>query len=79
MQEGDIVILQDSNQVRGTWRLSSVSRVFPGEDGRVHQVEVQHKNIPANEAVQRYPGHKYITVEQPVQKLIVIIPADEKD
>ena len=73
------MILQDSNQVCGNWRLSSVSRVFPGEDGRAHQVEVQHKNIPVNEAVQRYPGHKYVTVEQPVQKLIIIVPADKKN
>ena len=72
------MILQDSNQVRGNWKLSRVSRVFPGEDGRVCRVEVQYKTIPANEAVQRYPGYKHVTVERPVQKLVVIIPADEK-
>ena len=41
---GDIVLIQDSNQIRGQWKLGKVSEVFPGEDGIVRKVHVTYKN-----------------------------------
>jgi len=35
LKKGDIVLIQDSNQIRGQWKLGKVSEVFPGEDGIV--------------------------------------------
>ena len=45
---GDVVIIQDSNLVRGSWRLGRVSNVFPGDDGRVRNVEIQYKQFSTN-------------------------------
>ena len=37
---GDIVLIQDSNQVRGNWKLGQVSKVKPGDDGKVRNVVI---------------------------------------
>ena len=39
---GDIVLIQDSNQVRDNWKLCRVSKVKQGDDGKVRNVEVQY-------------------------------------
>ena len=44
LKKGDIVLIQDSNQIRGQWKLGKVSEVFPGEDGIVRKVHVTYKN-----------------------------------
>ena len=46
---GDIVI-QDSNQIRGKWKLARVSKIFPSDDGRVRRVEIEFKNVRQEEA-----------------------------
>ena len=76
---GDIVLIQDSNQVRGKWKLGRVVTANPGKDGKVRKVEIQHKNPVLNEKVQIYKGRGYVTVERPVQRLVVIVPVDEED
>ena len=38
---GDVVLVQDSNQARGNWKLGKVSKVYPGDDGRVRKVDVE--------------------------------------
>ena len=76
---GDIVLIQDSNQVRGKWKLGRVVTANPGKDGKVRKVEIQYKNPVLNEKVQIYKGRGYVTVERPVQRLVVIVPVDEED
>ena len=76
---GDIVLIQDSNQVRGKWKLGRVVTANPGRDGKVRKVEIQYKNPVLNEKVQIYKGRGYVTVERPVQRLVVIVPVDEED
>ena len=41
LREGDVVLIQDNNQIRGKWKLGVVLKTFPGEDGRVRRVQVQ--------------------------------------
>jgi hypothetical protein len=38
---GDVVLMIDSNQPRGQWKLGHIIKTFPGEDGLVRVVEVQ--------------------------------------
>ncbi len=38
---GDVVLMIDSNQPRGQWKLGPIIKTFPGEDGLVRVVEVQ--------------------------------------
>ena len=74
---GDVVIVQDPNQLRGKWKLATVSQVFPSEDGKVRRVEIQYKNEKVGEASNQYSGTQYTRIERPVQRLVVIIPVDE--
>ena len=74
---GDIVIVQDSKQLRGNWKLASVSKVFPSDDGRVRKVELQYKNEKVTDAANEYSGAKFTKIDRPVQRLVVVIPVDE--
>ena len=79
LKQGDIVLIQDSNQVRGQWKLGRVSEVFSGEDGKVRKVQVVYKNPKPGEPLQKYSGRGYVTVERSVNRLVLVVPVDEKD
>ena len=74
MKVDDIVMIKDSNAVRGKWKLGKVSQVSPGSDGKVRNVKVQYKvqNEDPNKA------NKYTTIDRSVNRLIVIVPSDEE-
>ena len=74
---GDTVLLQDSNAVRGEWKMGLVTQVFPSEDQKVRRVVVSYKNQRLDEHVIDYKGVKYTNVERPVQRLIVLIAVDD--
>ena len=77
LKVGDIVIVQDTKQLRGNWKLATVSKVFPSDDGKVRRVQLQYKNEKIGEAVDEYTGTPYTTIERPVQRIVVIIPIDD--
>ena len=79
VQLGDIVLIQDSNDVRGKWKLGRVSKCKVSDDGKVRRVEVQYKIPRPNERMHEYKGRPYTTVERAVQKLVVILPADGEE
>ena len=54
-------------------------KTFPGEDGRVRRVQVQYKNPKPGEAVDKYHGRGFVTVERAVNKLVVLIPKEKTD
>ena len=68
VKEGDIVLIQDSNSVRGKWKMGRVSKAEPSlRDGFVRNVEIQYKN----------PNHRlFTTITRPVQRIIVIVPVE---
>ena len=74
---GDIVVVKYSYAVRGQWRIALVSKTFPAIDGRVRKVEVQYKCLPGNESPRVYKGRDYTAIQRPVQRLVVIVAADE--
>ena len=77
LREGDIVLIQDANQIRGQWKLGIVVKAFPGGDRRVRRVQVQYKNPKPGESVTEYSGRGFMTVERAVNKLIVLIPKED--
>ena len=79
LKKGDIVLIQDSNQIRGQWKLGKVSEVFPGEDGIVRKVHVTYKNPKQGESAYIYNGRGYITIERSVNRLVLLLPVDEKE
>ena len=72
-QRGDIVILQDTNAVRGNWRLGKICEVHTSSDGTVRRVTVGYKNT---DDTPNYNGRPWVNVERAIQRLIVVLPAE---
>ena len=68
VQVGDVVLIQDSNLVRGEWKMGVVSRILVSKDGRVRNVEVRYKKERTD-----------IKVTRPVQRLIVMVPKNQEE
>ena len=64
VRKGDVVLVQDLNPVRGRWKMALVEKSISSQDGRVRRVEISYRSFEGSR----------ITVERPVQKLIVIVP-----
>ena len=77
MKVGDVCLLQDSNQVRGEFRMCRVSRVFPDPKGIVRNVEVlaAHKK----DGARSYHPQGLSRLRRHVNNLIVIVPVDDED
>ena len=67
----DIVMVQDSNSVRGRWRMGRVSKAEPSlRDGFVRNIDIEYKN----------PNHTvFTTITRPVQRVIVIVPVEGEE
>jgi len=74
-----VVLIQDTNLLRGQWKLGVVFKTFPGEDRRERRVQVQYKNPKPGEAFSEYHRRGYFTVERAVNKLVVLIPKEEAE
>ena len=67
IKSGDVVLVQDSNLVRGEWRKALVVKSIISGDDRVRHVIIEYTS-----------GNTKIKVERPVQRLIVLVPVDEQ-
>ena len=76
LQVGDIVLVKDSNNVRGCWKLlAQVCEVFPGNDGMMRDVAIRYKNRgPGAE----YRGVKDTVIKRSVHRLVVLLPLKSK-
>ena len=63
----DVVMVQDANPIRGEWTLGVVDEIVDSKDGRVRNVMIKYKKGDTTKRIQRA-----------VQRLIVIVPADEE-
>ena len=78
VRKGDVVIVKDSNAMRGEWRLALVSEAYPSEDGYVRKVRLSYKNLSKEDSTSNYKGKNYTYIERPVHNIIVLIPIDEQ-
>ena len=74
---GDICLLQDSNTMRGEWRLCKVTETYPDTHGVVRNVEVMV--APVHDGGKTYKYHKPNCLKRHVSNLIVIVPAEVKE
>ena len=79
LQVGDVVLVSDSNSLRGTYKLALVNATHPGKDGRVRTVTVSYKNYRVGESIKEYRGVKDVTVRRSVQRLVLLSPIEPKD
>ena len=66
--EGDIVLVQDLNAIRGNWKRAIVKKAIASKDNKVRRVIISY--VTSNGT----PSE----VERPVQKLILLYPTDEQ-
>jgi len=66
LAKGDVVLLQDSNAVRGRWKLALVEEPMASADNRVRKARISYQ-MEAGTRIQ---------IVRPVQKLILLVPAD---
>ena len=70
---GDIVLVQDSHAIRGSWKLARVNKIYTDKDGLVRNCCIQYK--PAN--VDSSVNKGLVTIQRPVQRLVVVLPTEE--
>jgi len=67
LQKGDVVLVQDSNAVRGKWKMALVKEPLFSEDSKVRKVKLTYRTVEGGEQ----------EVERPVQRLILLVPVDD--
>ena len=68
VQKGDVVLVEDSNALRGNWTIGRVKQCYPGRERLVRDVEVE---------IVQTNGAK-TTVSRPIQKLSSLVPIEEQ-
>ena len=71
---GDIVTFQDSNLLKGHWKLGEVVLADVSKDNKVRNVHIRYK--PQREGV--YKGDKDIVVKRSAHRIVVLLPIEER-
>ena len=75
MKVGDIVLVQDSNVIRGKWKLGQVVNAEPGRDGMVRDVQICYRTQKQNK---EYEIGGEVLIKRSVHRLIVLLPIEEQ-
>ena len=75
LSEGDVVLVQDTNSLRGQWKLAEVHTVEPNNDGKVRDIVLRYKNHVDGTS---YNGSKDLYIKRSVHRLVVVVPVDER-
>ena len=70
---GDVVVLCDEQECRALWRMARVTAAEPDKDGLVRTVKLKVASPPSNDP----QGLRTVTLERPVQKVIVLLKAQD--
>ena len=68
LEVGDVVLVQDSNAIRGQWKMALVEEVMASDDGKVRRVMIEYNTERGTRS----------RIERPVRKLILLAPAKEQ-
>ena len=63
---GDVVLVQDSNALRGKWKKAIITEADPSEDGKVRHNRLKY----------RTKDNTNIIIDRPIQRLILLVPVD---
>ena len=72
---GDIVLVQDTNSLKGKWKLAQVIETFVGSDSIVRNVTIRYK---LNKPGMNYNGQADSTVNRSVHSLVIILLVEEQ-
>ena len=75
LKVGDIVMVQDSNMIRGQWKLAQICEANPGKDGKVRDVQLRYKVLDSSSS---YRGCSDMKINRSVHRLVVVLPVEEQ-
>ena len=67
--KGDVVLVQDSNAMRGKWKLAIVKTANPSRDGKVRSVTL----------TSRSEAGTMVEIDRPIQRLILLVPTENSE
>jgi hypothetical protein len=76
LKVGDIVMVQDSNLVRGQRKRVQVHEANLGKDGKVRGVQIRYKALETNNT---YHGCDDTRIRRSVNRLVVFLPVEEHE
>ena len=76
VKKDDIVLVADSNVLRGEYRIAQVKEAVPDSDGLVRRATIRYKNFKAGEALRVYTGAPDQVVERSIQRLSLLVPVE---
>ena len=79
LKVNDVVLVLDTNTLKGEYRLAIVVAIHPGKDGKVRTVTVSYKNFKIGEKVSEYKGQNYTSVKRSVQRLVLLVPVESNE
>ena len=68
MKVGDIVLIRDTNTVRGDWHIGQIENVYKSDDKVVRQVNIRYK-VPSNK--------RCSFVKRAIQSLVILLPVED--
>ena len=71
----DVVLVKDSNVVRGQWKLAQVLVANPGSDDKVRNVTLRLKS---GQTGMKYHGQRDTHIVRSVHNIVVIVPVEEQ-
>ena len=74
IRPGDIIIVKDSNTIRGKWKFAQAAKAEKGSYGRVREVQLRYKLCKPGT---HYTGKKDKTMNRSVHRLVVLLPVEE--
>ena len=72
IQVGDMVLIQDNNAITGNWKLGKVVKTKIDDDGLIRNCSIKY--TPNNDLS---VDTKLVTIQRPVQRLVVVLPVEE--
>ena len=79
LQEGDIVLVADSNVMRGEYRIGKVHKVHPSKDGLIRRASVKYMIYKTMSKDMKLSGGREVIVERSVQRLSILIPCTDEE
>ena len=75
LRKGDIVLVQEKNAIKGSWKLAEVCNAPLSRDGKVRNVSIRYK---VNDNSKLYEGKRDSIVDRSVHSLVLILPIEEQ-
>ena len=74
---GDVVVVADSNALRGRYFIAKVVEIYPSSDGQVRKVALEYKSFRVGKRVSDYVINRVIRIIRSVRRLALLVPCED--